>query len=234
MLPHAFVLALALGAFANAHAHDLGTVSHVYPIVEIDVRELLVSQASDVDQKKIDAQRKEALDRFLNTLPSRTLPSPNLTAVRYFDPSITLERDIHAPVKQANGEWKWQLLFPKGMRVNPLTKQKPPSAYLIFDASSKAQLAFVKQALAKAPAGRIEPLDVSGRNPVELAKAVGRHVFVAPDHVLSRFSIEKSPSFVYAAEGDRDGYIAIVELAAPYRWEELTRWSVLKQKGAPK
>lgn len=209
----------SLAAFPG-YAADLGVLGNTWPIVEIDMRQLMLESASKVDMNKVQDDLKESTDKYFDNLPRRILPSAEKTYTRYIDPSITLESDIQAPVADADGNFQWRTLFTKGTRVNPLEKSRPLTAMLYFDGTSEEQLKFVREALAVNPM-RIVPVETAGANVRTLSKGFNRPIYYANDLQMSRFRVTQLPALLYPGTGEYSSYLALTAFAGPYKVAEL-------------
>ena len=130
-----------------AQALDLGTQGTTYEIIEPDIRQTLVEAAAAADVKKFNDEREASARKFASTRPSFGLVPAGKTETLWIDPSITVQEDIQAPVKQADGSWKWQVIYPKGFRQNPLSVNRPLTAMVFFDPADPEQMALVAQLL---------------------------------------------------------------------------------------
>lgn len=216
----ALALALAAGA---ALAKDLGTQGRVWPIEEVDMRQLVAESAARVDWAAVEKQRQDSVSEALNSLPGRTLPTAAQTEVAWIDPSITIASDIRAPVRGADGKLQWQVLYRAGQRINPLTHVRPTTAMLFFDGSSRDQVEFVKAVLARNPL-TIAPIDTAGRNPQRLAEDVGQPVYFASDQMLERFSVRHVPALLFPGSGVRELFLGLVSFSRPFRVADVEAW----------
>lgn len=197
-------------------AKDLGTQGTVWPITERDIRELVMESAARADWKGAEQDMKESADSYTDRLPRRTMVVAAKTETRWIDPSIKVDSDIKVPVKQANGEFAWQVLHKAGTMVNPLAVTRPNNAMLFFSGTDREQVALMKRLWAAAP-GLIMPIDVSGSNVQKLSESAGFPVFYAHEAMLTRFNINRAPSLLYPGAGDRKLYLGLTTLSRPYR-----------------
>lgn len=217
-------IAVLLAALGPAQATDLGVQGKTWPIIEIDFRQLLLESAARADLDAAQKEVTESTEKYFDQFPQRNLPSVEVTATRYIDPSITLASDIAAPIPNAAGDYQWATLYPKGTRVNPLEKFRPLTAMLFFDGRDEAQLKFVREALAANPM-RIVPVETAGANVKDLSKAFARPIFYANEAMMARFKVENLPSLLYPATGEYALYLGMTAFARPYKLAELeTVW----------
>lgn len=210
-------LALALaGMAAVASAKDLGVQGSVWPITERDIRELVMESAARADWQAVQKDLEKSAKEYADNLPRRTVSVAARTETRWIDPSITVDSDIKVPVKQANGEYEWQVMYRAGTRVNPLKTAAPRNAMFFFSGSDAEQVALMKRLWAAAP-GMIMPIDVSGSNVQKLSETAGFPVFYAHEAMLSRFSINRAPSLLYAGSGEHRLQLGFTALARPYK-----------------
>lgn len=210
---------LALAA-AGSFAKDLGVQGTVYPIVERDIRQMMVEQAAQVEWDKVQEEVQAGAKAYLDNLPKRALPPAAQTQTVWMDPSIVLTSDIQVPVKGPDGTFKWQVLAAKGTRVNPLEQNRPVTAMLFFDGSDPDQLAAVAKVLEAEPM-RITPVEAGKGSVRESHEKLARPVFHANDAMVSRFQLRHLPSLVYPGSGARSLYLGITSFAAPYLPSEI-------------
>ncbi|EEF25409.1 conserved hypothetical protein [Ricinus communis] len=222
------LLALALtGAAVLAYAKDYGVQANVWPITEIDIRRLLLESAARVDWSKVNSEAQESGRQYLSNLSKRQLPTIDHSAVSYFDPSIVLTSDIQAPVKQADGTYQWQVLYPKGTKVNPLDTARPVTAFLMFDGSQPEQVALVKKVLARS-GDRIEAVEAGSGDLSQLGDSFTQTVYHADDAMIARFQVNYLPSLVFPGTGANSRSIGVAAFGAPFSADEvLQSWSDL-------
>lgn len=216
------LIALAVGSVLPASAKELGVFGKVWGIIEIDIRELLVASAARADIGQVQDELRQSAERFLDNLPKRQLGQVEATRTQWIDPSFVLDDDIRAPIRNAQGEWEWGILYAKGTRFNPLSAQRPYNAMLFFDGAAEDQLTFLTELLERYP-GRVMPVEVTGTNPEKLAERLGVPVFSLTDSMMQRFRITATPSLLYAGEGAQSLQLGLTTFAAPYSAEEAER-----------
>lgn len=225
----AFLLA---GMAVSAGAKDFGVQGNIWPIVETDIRQLIVESAGQVDWSKAQDEIKDSAKTYLSRLPKRQLPVADRTATVWFDPSIVLTSDIQAPVKQADGSYAWQVLFPKGTSVNPLAQYRPVTAMFFFDGAQEDQVELVRAVLAKEP-NRIVPIEAGAGDLKQTNQRLKRSVFYANDAMLNRFQVKNLPSLVFAGEGAHQLHLGITSFALPFNAEQvLSAWPALRPVNA--
>lgn len=224
------LLALAIAAAAlPTFAKDYGVQGNVWKITEIDVRQLLISEVSKGQWDSAKSDLKDSANKYLENLPKRNLPEVDVTKVAWVDPSFVLEEDIKVPYKDFAGNYSWRILHKAGTRVNPLDKISPSTAMLFFDGSVPAQVALVKQVLAKEP-NRVVPVEAGSGNLKEVNEQIGRGVFHADDPLVNRFEVRYLPTLVYPGSGAKRGFIEVTSYARPFdaaavikSWPSLTQ-----------
>jgi conjugal transfer pilus assembly protein TraW len=186
-----------------------------------------------VDWAKVNQEALESGKQYLGNLPKRQLPTIERSAVTYIDPSIVLTSDIQAPVKQADGSFQWQVLYPKGTKVNPLDAARPHTAFLMFDGSKPDQLELVKSVLARGH-DRVVPVEAGAGDLSKVADAFPQEVFHADDAMIARFQVNYLPSLVFPGTGTNSRSIGVAAFSAPFRADEvLQSWSVLTPTPLP-
>jgi conjugal transfer pilus assembly protein TraW len=221
------LLFLLLVAASSSNAKDFGVAGKVWPITEVDIRRLLVEDAAKVDWTKPQKELQDNAEKYVDNLPKRRLGSPDKTETRWVDPSVVLSSDIQAPVKQADGSIVWQILVPKGTKVNPLEKFRPATAFLLFDGADPAQLKLVREVLAQENT-RIIPVEAGAGNVTANNDALRRNTYYANDTMLARFQVRYLPSLVYPGFGPREYYLGTTSYGIPYKVDEvLQTWPSL-------
>lgn len=233
MKKHLVILSV-LSLVTLANAKDLGVQGNIWPIVEKDIREMMVEQAARTDWKPVQDQLKKSAETFTDRLPKRQMGSPDKTETNWIDPSIELTSDIQAPVKQPDGSIVWQVLAAKGTKVNPLHQMRPVTAFFLFDAADEDQLKLAKALFAREP-DRIVPVESGRGNIKESSDVLERAVFHASDAMLSKFQVRGLPTLIYPGTGNRSDYIGVTTYARPYNVNEvLLTWSEIGIKAGPK
>lgn len=222
-----FGIALATAASVTL-AKDYGVQGNQWPVTEVDIRQMMVAAAAKVDWSQAQNQVKESAQHFMENLPKRHLPLADKTQTDWFDPSIVLTSDIQVPVKQADGTYAWQVLYPKGTRVNPLEQYRPVTAMLFFDGSQEDQVKLVQQVLAKEP-NRIVVVEAGAGDLKTLNEALKRPVFYANDQLINRFQVKYLPSLVYPGDGAERLYIGITSFGLPFDANQVVQsWPALR------
>lgn len=209
-----------LAASAGVLAHDLGVQGNVWPIIEQDIRQMMVESAARTDWTVAQDAAKESARTYVDRLPKRKLPTVDRTQTEWLDPSIELASDIQAPVEQPDGTIVWRLLAKKGTRVNPLHHTRPVTGMFFFDGADKDQVALMKD-LAQNEPDRVILIETGEGNILESSKLTGRQVFHANDALLSRFGVKYLPSFVYPGSGERQDYLGVTSYALPFSAAEV-------------
>jgi len=210
------LLSLSAGLFsAAALAKDFGVQGQVWPIIERDMRELLVASAARVDWAKTQEQAKENAKKYLDRLPKRAMPTVAQYEFRWFDPSIVLLQDIQAPVRQADGSLRWQTLAARGSRVSPLQHVQPTTALFFYDGGNAEQMRLAVN-LARRSADYFMFIEAGRGSLRQASEAIGRPVYHANDALLARFEVRALPSLVFPGKGESAGFLGIATFAPPY------------------
>lgn len=196
-----------------------------WPIIERDMREIIAEEVSEVSKARIRQELTKSVDTYLDNQPDYRLPTARTSTVRWLDLTWTLPEDMAMPVKQANGEWQIQVVYPKGTKVNPIEVQRPTDALVFFNAKDKAQVEAVKSLVAKHP--EKWALLSTGGNPGKVAATLDRPVFVASQSTLERFGIKVVPSVVFAGNGAHAKHYGVSTIATPFAPEDLERVKAL-------
>lgn len=217
----ALLVTLLAAASAACFAKDFGVQGTAWPILEQDMREYVLEAASKTDWDAANDRLKESAKNYPETLAKRLWPAVTVTSTAWMDPSIELTDDIQAPVKGPDGKLQWQVMVPRGTRVNPLSQVRPSTGLLFFDGSDPTQLALVEQALKHAP-GKLLPIEAGRGSVLESNKALKVPVFHASDEAVQRFQLRAMPTLVYPGSGMRALFLGNTVFAPPYTLDALT------------
>ena len=152
------ILLLLLSTPAS-HGKDLGNLGDVYPITEpnflsfIHARLQKLSDSGQLQQME-DAFKARAAESVKHPQPVAGLTTTQQPRVFYFDPTITLSRDIKGP----NG----QVLLHKSEQVNPLKTVSFHETWVFFDGDDLTQVNWAKQFIKLHRAQQIKLVLVGG------------------------------------------------------------------------
>lgn len=212
---------LLLGMSPAARAVNLGVQGTTWPIIEIDMRALIMQQAAQANWKGVQKELKASAKTYFHSFSKRNAPGVNETVTRWYDPSFTLKNDIWAPEKNAAGNYQWGILYHKGMKVNPLAYERPINAMLFFNGHSKAQVAFVAKAIKDYPS-KLMLIEATGMDPQPLALKVHAPVFTETAEMAQRFDLSHTPSLLYPGSGKHKLYLGFTTFAPPFSIKALT------------
>ncbi len=208
-----FALLLALCSL-TASSKDLGVQGNTWPIVERDMRQLMMESAMKTDWTAANNKLKDNAQTYLSRLPKRKLPKVDATRTDWMDPSIELKTDIQTPYKKEDGSLAWKVLAPKGTRVNPMTQHRPVVAMFMFDGSDEEQVKLLRSVLALEP-DRIMPVEAGAGDLKTVSDLLQRPIFYANDAIISRFQVRYLPALVYPGYGQYELYMGITSFAVP-------------------
>jgi conjugal transfer pilus assembly protein TraW len=211
-----------------AQGVDLGVQGSTWPIIEVDIRELLVQSAARVDWGSVREEVSRSASRYLDNLPRRVTSTVSQTHTRWLDPSFSLDQDIRAPVQDGHGEWHWQVLYQKGMHFNPLSVQRPHNAMFFFDGSVPDQVTVAAQLVSRHPA-QLMLVEASGINPEPIAKKLHTPIYTTTAGLAKRFQIQATPALLFPGDGPQVLLLGLTEFAPPYSAKQVEQaWSVLR------
>jgi conjugal transfer pilus assembly protein TraW len=111
----------------------------------------------------------------------------------YFDPTITLSKDLATP--------EGQLISPAGTVVNPLTIVSLSKALLFFDAREKDQVSMAKKTIDRLQ-GKVKPI-LTGGSYMDLMRSWKKQVYYDQSGVLvTKLGIRQVPALV-TQEGNK-------------------------------
>ena len=151
------VLGLMLGA-AGARAMELGVIGPTYEISEPHLLQMIEQRLREKERSgelgRLEAQvRERGIATVKNPPPVTGLRATEMVRTFYFDPSLTLDRNILGP--------QGELLFAAGTRKNPLEVVSLSRHLLFFDARDPRQVGRARQLIALYQ-GRVKPILVGG------------------------------------------------------------------------
>ena len=152
------VLGLMLGAADGARAMDLGVIGPTYEISEPHLLQMIEQRLREKERSgelgRLEAEaRKRGIATVKNPPPVTGLRPTDTVRTFYFDPSFTLDRNLHGP--------QGELLFAAGTRKNPLEVVSLSRHLLFFDARDPRQVGRARQLIALYQ-GRVKPILVGG------------------------------------------------------------------------
>lgn len=192
------VAALLIIPACPAVAEDLGSIGPTYDIAERDLiavmQEKLQAMQESGELRKVEEDYREKVIAGIER--PRAVPgikSAQSAKTYYIDPTFTLQRDVV--------DEQGRIMFPKGMRVNPLDYTGLSQVLVFFDGDDEKQREFVAGFL-KEEKLPVKPILIAGA-PLELMREWKREIFFDQGGVLSKhFNITVSPATV-RQEGKR-------------------------------
>ena len=200
MIP-VFVSCAALGLAllpTLAGAADLGTLGPTYGIAEPHLLNFIEQRLRDKERsgelKRLEEQARErGIATVKNPPPVAGLHATETARTFYFDPSFTLDRNV---VDETGA-----VLFPAGLRKNPLDVVSLSKHLLFFDARDPGQVNKARELIDRYQ-GKVKPILVGGSY-LDLMKRWNKPVFYDQDGTLVRkFGIAAVPAIV-SQEGQR-------------------------------
>lgn len=194
----AVAIGWALVACGMAQAENLGRIGPTYPIAEQNLLDHIMARLRDKERsgelaKFEQLARARASESVLNPKPVPGLRLSEVPRTYYFDPSFTLDRNVV--------DEKGAVLFPAGLRKNPLDVVSLSKHLLFFDARDVRQVAKARELIARYQ-GRVKPILVGGSY-IDLMKAWNTPVYYDQEGTLVRkLGITGVPAIV-SQEGSR-------------------------------
>ena len=191
----ALAAALALAAPAAATAKDLGVRGMTWPVAEPDLLEQIESRLLEMERSGELAR----LEREARANARRKLEEPDPVPgiapatrerTRWFDPAITVARDIRTP--------DGTLIATAGTRANPLERMTLARDLLFIDGRREAEIAW---ALARQEeTGRPAKIVLLAGRPLDLMRRHRRpFYFDTGGRLAARFGLRFTPSLVEQA-----------------------------------
>jgi conjugal transfer pilus assembly protein TraW len=200
LLAFTLVAAVCLAGAPAAIAADLGVRGRLFPIIEVDLLDLIGAKLRAAKASgKIDALNQAFAKRSVASV-ERPAAVPGLAPTReprswLFDPTFTVPRDY----ADQNG----RVFAHAGDRINPLLRMPDFDRVMVFfDGDDAAQVAYALAVLHRDGAQRTRLILVKG-SPVELMRREKTPVFFDQLGLLTdKFRLTQVPA-VISREGDR-------------------------------
>ena len=192
----ATVIVLGLGTVlaaaipASIEARDYGQAGQAFPVVEPDLLATIEARLRRAEASGELARTNEMFAKRVEAKVRRPNPVAGITAAREtrswnFDPSITIERDIH--------DQKGNLVARGGQRINPLDFVSIKQDLVFVDGDDASQ---VDWATGRYGDLKAKIIFVSG-SPIEaMTSRKRRFYFDQEGKLTSRFGIEHTPAIV--------------------------------------
>lgn len=195
-----------------AMAHDLGVQGNAFDIQEQNLVLYFLQKVAKVDWHKKATNLQDNIHDRLKDMPDVGLPDATETKTHYIDPSIVLQSDISAPIRQSDGSWKWHIAYHKGERVNPLDRVQPVTRMLFFNPRDEKQKAFALAAKAAYP-NRLM-LVVTGGDLEKISRQIGQPVFYALPFLVKKFELQSVPALAGVGTGTHYNRLAVTTFDA--------------------
>ncbi|GAB6071517.1 hypothetical protein JCM30760_26150 [Thiomicrorhabdus hydrogeniphila] len=141
LLPLGFYLSI-LSSFSHA---EFDVVGNTYEIQEESLLDKIMNTLKDKQSKgEFEKLQKEMTERSISDIERPkgiNLPSAKDETVRYFDPSVSLNRDIKLP--------DGRVMYPAGTVVNPLKIRPFTKRFIFIDGDKEEQVIYAVNELKK-------------------------------------------------------------------------------------
>ncbi|MHB0926997.1 MAG: type-F conjugative transfer system protein TraW [Gallionellaceae bacterium] len=188
----AFCALLIATQIGLANAEDLGVIGKTYDIAERDLIEVIKDKLRNMEKTGELAKRQTEYKNRVMSGIEHPRPIPGIQATEtanthYYDPSIVTDKDI----ADATGK----ILYPRGMRVNPLDYIGWNKYLLFVDARDQKQLDMSKRIMATSDKP-VKLVLVAGE-PLNLMRKWKKQVYYDQGGILARrFAITQVPAIV--------------------------------------
>lgn len=121
-------------------AKNLGNYGQVFPVIEKDIRQVLMSRLHEMEASgELERRKQEVINRVAEHVvrPKPTgLPTTTTPVSFHVDPTVIVNQDIVMP--------DGNLVVKAGMRLNPFERITFTKTLFFFNADDKHQIAWVK------------------------------------------------------------------------------------------
>ncbi|MBE8574099.1 type-F conjugative transfer system protein TraW [Vibrio sp. OPT18] len=204
MKPAALLLTVTLGSFLSSplYAKHLGVIGQTFEIVEMDMLDWIQARLAQLEANgemaKMEDQFKEQVKRSVQRpAPVEGLSTTTSPTTYFVDPSLTLAEDIRNE--------KGEVLFAKGLTINPFDSSTwpsnvplPPMALskqlAFLDGDDERQIAWAKAYRAEHPGVTVKWILTNGE-PEAVFKALGERIyFDQQGNITRKLTIKHIPT----------------------------------------
>lgn len=204
---------MLLGLSTLASAANLGTHGSTWPIAEQDFRLRMAHDAGQVDWTKVNGGVTKRAKGFIDQQPEWDVSPANHDTVRLVGIQQTLNKDITRLTLGADGNMHKQVLFPKGYSFNPLNYIHPKLWFVLFNGTSKMQVAWVEK-LAAAHPNRFLFMAVDGTLS-DLVKKTGLAIYPANPWLFATAKVQHTPAMVGVTDS-HPKRLTVAQFKVPY------------------
>lgn len=164
-------------------------VGKTYDIAEADMVEAIQSHISNNGskiEKKFEEMKQQSIEKMENISPkiNGELSFASENKEYYANTKYTNPQDI----KDANGK----ILYKAGYTFEPMDYISLPYSIVFINANRKSELKWLQES-GMLNSAQYRILITSGKY-TDASKALGQHVFLANDQIISRMNIKATPS----------------------------------------
>jgi len=220
--------AFAVVAFASGVcAKDLGTFGEVYEIQEQDLMQRLAYETTKPPFQEESRKRQEKVKTWFNDAPQKVdLARATETNIFFIQHELLVTSDLEAPVfvDKTTGQMvqtptkniseyrvEYRLLAKKGDR-HPVTNRPTHNLqqrFLIFNPDDKRQFEFAQAA---ADSNEFLTLVTTHGNIIELAKTLGKPVYLLYPSLQDIFRFNRAPAFTGETTRNGDKMLFVIEM----------------------
>lgn len=173
----------------NATCNTVARFGGLFPVTEMDIREVIMKRLESMEQSGEIEMRKEEMIAEVKKQVERPAPSSLTVTAKpvtfYVDPSITVNENIYG----ADGV----LLAEKGQHINPFERIQFTKTLIFFDADDARQVAFVKSEYRK---HHYVKFILTGGSVIDAGKLFGRVYFDINQTLSQKLHLAHVPSVV--------------------------------------
>lgn len=229
-----FLIALtaALISLQSNAGYDAGVSGTVFEIIEDDIRAVIAKDLeSEEFKKKHEAHQKEMFNK-LTHFEQFSLNRLSEDRQFFFDPSVTLDRDIATWVTNPfTKEVKYHVFGKKGQVINPLspdynkTGLKMVHPTLVFDSSDERQLELAKK-ISKLDSGNQIEFVVTGPHKIDsINKVLKKNVSKFSQGYVDKLKLDCAPA-VIAKRPENPLVLSIKCFADPYDEKKVYSYAI--------
>ncbi|MBA2650225.1 MAG: type-F conjugative transfer system protein TraW [Legionella sp.] len=124
-----------------SHAKNIGQYGQVFPVVEADIRQVIMKRLKSMEQSGELAAHQRIIEQRVSAHIIRPKPLRLITTktpkTYHFNPTVFVSQDVWAP--------DLTLLAQKGRAINPFSHIQFSKTLIFFNADDAKQVAWVKQ-----------------------------------------------------------------------------------------
>ncbi len=183
-------LCLLMMVGVNSYASNLGHYGQVFPVIEEDIRTIIMKRLQAMDATGELARHQREVEQRVSSHVLRPTPLALTTTIRpvmfHVDPTVTVSHDVWTP--------DGTLVAKAGMRINPFAHVSLSKTLLFFNGDDKQQVAWASRHYKDY---RHVKFILTGGDIRDASNTFGRIYFDIGGALTSQLQVKHVPSVAY-------------------------------------